>query len=72
MCFPAPISSSTGFSPTRHRTSRAAQHASCLRASWPYRGRNVLVREVDGVHLNVQGTAIAAKVFAKLIADDLK
>jgi len=43
-----------------------------LRASWPYRGRNVLVREVDGVHLNVQGTAIAAKVFAKLIADDLK
>lgn len=36
-----------------------------------YRGRNVLVREVDGVHLNVEGTAIAAKVFAKLIRDGL-
>ncbi len=36
-----------------------------------YRGRNVLVREVDGVHLNVEGTAIAAKVLAKLIRDEL-
>lgn len=30
----------------------------------PYRGRNVRVREADGVHLNVPGTAIAAKLVA--------
>lgn len=30
----------------------------------PYRGRRVRVRERDGIHLNVAGTAIAAKVVA--------
>lgn len=30
-----------------------------------YRGRDVDVRGVDGVHLNVAGTAIAAKVVAR-------
>jgi hypothetical protein len=29
-----------------------------------YRGRDVDVRDVDGVHLNVAGTAIAAKIVA--------
>jgi len=32
-----------------------------------YHGRNVRVREIDGVHLNVAGAAIAAKVIAALI-----
>lgn len=40
-------------------------------ASIRYRGRRVLVRAVDGVHLNVQGAAIAAKAFGKLIGDEL-
>jgi hypothetical protein len=30
----------------------------------PYRGRSVRVREADGIHLNVPGTAIAAKLVA--------
>jgi hypothetical protein len=30
----------------------------------PYRGRDVRVREADGIHLNVAGTAIAAKLVA--------
>jgi hypothetical protein len=30
----------------------------------PYRGRTVRVREVDGVHLNIPGAAIAAKLVA--------
>ncbi|MGH2944155.1 MAG: hypothetical protein ACRDLN_15420, partial [Solirubrobacteraceae bacterium] len=29
-----------------------------------YRGRNVRVRERDGIHLNIAGTAIAAKLVA--------
>ncbi len=29
-----------------------------------YRGRDVRVRTADGIHLNVSGTAIAAKVIA--------
>jgi hypothetical protein len=33
-----------------------------------YRGRDVDVRDVDGVHLNVAGTAIAAKI----VADELR
>ena len=33
-----------------------------------YRGRDVAVRDADGIHLNVAGTAIAAKV----IADELR
>jgi hypothetical protein len=32
-----------------------------------YRGRRVRVREIDGVHLNVAGTAIAARIIAKLV-----
>jgi hypothetical protein len=32
-----------------------------------YRGRNVRVREFDGIHLNVQGQAIAGEIVAKLI-----
>jgi hypothetical protein len=35
-----------------------------FREVMPYRGRSVRVREVDGVHLNVPGTAIAAKLLA--------
>ena len=34
-----------------------------------YRGREVRVRESDGVHLNVTGTAIAAKAVAQAIRD---
>jgi hypothetical protein len=34
-----------------------------------YRGRQVRVRESDGVHLNVAGTAIAAKAVAQAIRD---
>jgi hypothetical protein len=34
-----------------------------------YRGREVRVRESDGVHLNVTGTAIAAKAVAQVIRD---
>ena len=34
-----------------------------------YRGRDVRVRESDGVHLNVAGTAIAAKAVAQAIKD---
>jgi len=30
----------------------------------PYRGRSVDVREADGIHLNITGTAIAAKIVA--------
>ena len=32
-----------------------------------YRGRSVRVREFDGIHLNVQGQAIAGELVAKLI-----
>jgi lysophospholipase L1-like esterase len=32
-----------------------------------YRGREVRVRDVDGLHLNVQGQAIAAKAVARII-----
>ena len=32
-----------------------------------YRGRDVRVREPDGIHLNISGTAIAATAIAKLI-----
>jgi lysophospholipase L1-like esterase len=32
-----------------------------------YRGRNVRVREFDGIHLNVQGQAIAGEIVSKLI-----
>ena len=35
-----------------------------FREVMPYRGRDVRVREVDGIHLNVAGTAIAAKLVA--------
>ena len=35
-----------------------------FRKAMPYRGRSVRVREADGVHLNVSGTAIAAKLVA--------
>jgi hypothetical protein len=35
-----------------------------FREVMPYRGRSVRVREADGVHLNVPGTAIAAKLVA--------
>ena len=35
-----------------------------------YRGREVRVRESDGVHLNVAGTAIAAKAVAEVIRED--
>ena len=35
-----------------------------FREVMPYRGRTVRVREIDGIHLNVAGTAIAAKVVA--------
>jgi hypothetical protein len=35
-----------------------------FREVMPYRGRNVRVRAADGIHLNVAGTAIAAKVVA--------
>ena len=34
-----------------------------------YRGRDVRVRESDGVHLNVAGTAIAAKAVAEAIRE---
>ncbi len=32
-----------------------------------YRGRDVDVRTADGIHLNVSGTAIAAKVIADVL-----
>jgi hypothetical protein len=35
-----------------------------FRELMPYRGRSVRVREADGIHLNVPGTAIAAKLVA--------
>jgi hypothetical protein len=35
-----------------------------FREVMPYRGRSVRVRAADGVHLNVPGTAIAAKLVA--------
>jgi hypothetical protein len=35
-----------------------------FREVMPYRGRDVRVRAADGIHLNVAGTAIAAKVVA--------
>ena len=35
-----------------------------FREVMPYRGRTVRVREVDGIHLNIAGTAIAAKLVA--------
>ena len=34
-----------------------------------YRGRQVRVRESDGVHLNVAGTALAAKVVVQAIRE---
>lgn len=34
-----------------------------------YRGRNVRVREPDGIHLNIAGSAIAAKVVAAALRD---
>jgi len=34
-----------------------------------YRGRLVRVRNVDGLHLSIEGQAIAAEVLAKLIRD---
>lgn len=37
----------------------------------PYQGRDVLVREPDGVHLNISGTAIAAQLLAPAIRDAL-
>ncbi|MEA2224114.1 MAG: uncharacterized protein QOH83_2490 [Solirubrobacteraceae bacterium] len=33
----------------------------------PYRGRSVDVREEDGIHLNITGTAIAAKIVAAIL-----
>jgi lysophospholipase L1-like esterase len=33
----------------------------------PYRGRSVDVREEDGIHLNITGTAIAAKIVAAVL-----
>ena len=33
----------------------------------PYRGRDVRVREGDGIHLNVAGTAIAARAVAQAL-----
>lgn len=35
-----------------------------FRQEMPYRGRTVSVREEDGIHLNIAGTAIAAKIVA--------
>jgi hypothetical protein len=35
-----------------------------FREVMPYRGRSVRVREADGIHLNIAGTAIAAKLVA--------
>ncbi|MEA2690564.1 MAG: hypothetical protein QOD51_3171, partial [Candidatus Eremiobacteraeota bacterium] len=35
-----------------------------FREVMPYRGRDVRVRAADGIHLNVAGTAIAAKIVA--------
>jgi lysophospholipase L1-like esterase len=32
-----------------------------------YRGRDVAVRDVDGVHLNVAGTAIEARIVAEAL-----
>jgi hypothetical protein len=37
------------------------------RDEMPYRGRTLGVREVDGVHLNITGAAIAAKIVAAAI-----
>lgn len=37
----------------------------------PYQGRDVLVREPDGVHLNISGTAIAARLLAPAITEVL-
>ena len=37
-----------------------------------YQGRDVRVREPDGVHLNVAGTAIAAKAVAQVIRTSAK
>jgi hypothetical protein len=33
-----------------------------------YRGRDVRVRELDGIHLNISGTAILAKLLAPAIS----
>lgn len=41
------------------------------RDSIPYQGRDVLVREPDGVHLNISGTAIAAQLLAPAIRNAL-
>jgi hypothetical protein len=35
-----------------------------FREVMPYRGRSVRVREADGIHLNIPGTAIAANLVA--------
>jgi len=35
-----------------------------FRQEMPYRGRSVSVREEDGIHLNIAGTAIAARIVA--------
>lgn len=39
-----------------------------FRQDMPYRGRTVSVREEDGIHLNIAGTAIAAKIVAAALA----
>jgi hypothetical protein len=41
-----------------------------FREVMPYRGRDVRVREVDGIHLNVAGTAIAAKLVAAALREE--
>jgi hypothetical protein len=38
-----------------------------FRDAMPYRGQTVVVREADGVHLNITGAAIAAKIVAAAI-----
>ena len=42
------------------------------RESMRYRGRNVRVREGDGIHLNVAGTAIAARAVAQALRETLR
>jgi lysophospholipase L1-like esterase len=41
-----------------------------FRETMPYRGRTVRVREKDGIHLNVLGTQIAARVVARAVRAD--
>jgi hypothetical protein len=40
-----------------------------FRQEMPYRGRTVSVREEDGIHLNIAGTAIAAKIVAAALRE---